>query len=197
MAENKEEANDQSMEEILQSIKRIIADEDGESPDSSATATETPAEEEEKDAVKGSDVLELKDMVEEGSKPEEVAEPEKSDDGDVLAAIDNSLSDAPDETPAPAQEEKADDVLADIDSLLSSETVATSSKALENLKQQAQTTDSELPSTTMNINFRAGHTLEDLVVEALKPELKQWLNTNLPAIVERLVAAEVKKITGS
>ena len=36
--------------------------------------------------------------------------------------------------------------------------------------------------------------IEELVKEALKPELKNWLNKNLPIIVRQLVEKEIKKI---
>lgn len=38
-------------------------------------------------------------------------------------------------------------------------------------------------------------TLESMAVEALKPLLKDWLDANLPAIVERIVQQEVEKLT--
>ena len=36
--------------------------------------------------------------------------------------------------------------------------------------------------------------IEELVREILRPELKRWLNDNLPAIVKQLVDKEIKKI---
>jgi len=36
--------------------------------------------------------------------------------------------------------------------------------------------------------------IEELVKEILRPELKRWLNDNLPAIVKQLVDKEIKKI---
>lgn len=41
----------------------------------------------------------------------------------------------------------------------------------------------------------AGNTLEDLVRELLKPMLREWLDANLPGIVERIVSREVERIT--
>jgi|SRR5580704_402219 hypothetical protein len=38
-------------------------------------------------------------------------------------------------------------------------------------------------------------TLEDVVREALRPMLKSWLDENLPRVVERMVQAEVERIT--
>ncbi|MEJ0009072.1 MAG: DUF2497 domain-containing protein [Alphaproteobacteria bacterium] len=43
--------------------------------------------------------------------------------------------------------------------------------------------------------FRSGNTVEDLVLEVLRPMLKQWLDANLTGIVERLVEREIRKLT--
>ncbi len=40
-----------------------------------------------------------------------------------------------------------------------------------------------------------GHrTLEDMVIELMRPLLKDWLDKNLPAVVERLVQKEIDRI---
>ena len=39
-------------------------------------------------------------------------------------------------------------------------------------------------------------TVEDLMKEMLRPMLKAWLDDNLPAVVERLVQAEIRRVTG-
>lgn len=41
---------------------------------------------------------------------------------------------------------------------------------------------------------RGGPTIEDLVREELRPILKEWLDSNLPALVERLVRAEIERL---
>jgi cell pole-organizing protein PopZ len=38
-------------------------------------------------------------------------------------------------------------------------------------------------------------TVEDLMKEMLRPMLKVWLDDNLPALVERLVKAEIERVT--
>ena len=48
-----------------------------------------------------------------------------------------------------------------------------------------------LANTVLSNNAR---TLEDLVKEMLKPMLKTWLDDNLPAMVERLVRAEIERV---
>jgi uncharacterized protein len=41
-----------------------------------------------------------------------------------------------------------------------------------------------------------GDTLEGLVREMLKPMLREWLDANLPDLVESMVAKEIARITG-
>jgi cell pole-organizing protein PopZ len=43
---------------------------------------------------------------------------------------------------------------------------------------------------------RTGPTIEDLVREEIRPLLKEWLDTNLPPLVERLVRAEIERVVG-
>lgn len=49
-----------------------------------------------------------------------------------------------------------------------------------------------LAHTVLTQNAR---TLEDLVREMLRPMLKTWLDDNLPGIVERLVRAEIERVS--
>ncbi len=50
---------------------------------------------------------------------------------------------------------------------------------------------SSLSHTLLSTNAR---TLEDLVQDMMKPMLKTWLDDNLPTIVERLVRAEIERV---
>jgi cell pole-organizing protein PopZ len=49
-----------------------------------------------------------------------------------------------------------------------------------------------LAHTVLSQNPR---TLEDLVRDMLKPMLKEWLDANLPDMVERLVRAEIERVS--
>lgn len=49
-----------------------------------------------------------------------------------------------------------------------------------------------LAATVLSNNAR---TLEDLVKEMLRPMLKNWLDDNLPSLVERLVRAEIERVS--
>ena len=42
----------------------------------------------------------------------------------------------------------------------------------------------------------AGNPLESMLREMLRPMLRDWLDTNLPTIVERMVAGEIARISG-
>lgn len=44
--------------------------------------------------------------------------------------------------------------------------------------------------------YRGGPTIEDLVREEIRPLLKQWLDQNLPPLVERLVRTEIERVVG-
>jgi cell pole-organizing protein PopZ len=41
-----------------------------------------------------------------------------------------------------------------------------------------------------------GPTVEDIVREEIRPLLKDWLNANLPPLVERLVRVEIERVVG-
>jgi cell pole-organizing protein PopZ len=49
-----------------------------------------------------------------------------------------------------------------------------------------------LANTVLGNNAR---TLEDLVKEMLRPMLKSWLDDNLPGLVERIVKAEIERVS--
>jgi uncharacterized protein len=179
MSEQIDSKQEQSMEEILQSIKRIIADDE-----IAENSSEKKYAEVRLNGVE-SDVLELTELVE--------ALPVEPVVQDVLNAIDAKLEVAPPPTPPAAKHE---DILDNIDSLISNEAAAATSNALHNFKaMQHNAATPQMPQPSLN--FRGGTTIEDLVIEALKPELRDWLNANLPSMVERMVAAEIKKIAGN
>lgn len=69
--------------------------------------------------------------------------------------------------------------------IMSSDALAASRQALSNLSRLIVKPESA-----------GSDTLEGLVREMLKPMLKDWLDAHLPAIVERVVAQEVARITG-
>jgi uncharacterized protein len=160
------------MEDILSSIKRIIAEDSeaalssprvkrsvGLSPLSRAEPVDEVSEEDE-------EVLELTDpvAVEPGPEPEPV----------VLAV-----------KPVAAPKAKADAVPADPKPTLVSPTTAEASR----------TSLAALSAMIVKPETAGSDTLEGLVREMLKPMLADWLDAKLPEIVERQVAQEIARIS--
>jgi cell pole-organizing protein PopZ len=59
----------------------------------------------------------------------------------------------------------------------------------------AAAVDSAFNSLAHTVLVQNARTLEDLVREMLKPMLKTWLDDNLPKMVERLVRAEIERVS--
>jgi uncharacterized protein len=159
-----------SMEEILSSIKRIIAEE-GEAPSrprrpSRAAPAPAPADE----------VLELSDPIPAAPAP-------------APGPVDSLRRDRPQALPAepdPAPE-RLEAVAASpehtAEPIASPRTVGASRDALQSLSRMMVKPDAG-----------ADGTLEGLVREMLRPMLRDWLDQNLPQIVETAVAREVARI---
>ncbi len=57
--------------------------------------------------------------------------------------------------------------------------------------------DSAFNTLAQTVLVHNARTLEDLVREMLRPMLKSWLDDNLPGMVERLVRAEIERVSRS
>jgi uncharacterized protein len=138
--------NEPSMDEILSSIKKIIADDDRikkAAPKTAAKPAAVPTSQAEPTVIEET-VLELTEAVE----------------------MDNETSDLLDDSKA--------------------QSLARSFSTLQTLAE---------PGATPQI-VRSGETsLEGLTRELLRPMLKEWLDTNLPPIVEAMVEREIARIT--
>jgi cell pole-organizing protein PopZ len=55
--------------------------------------------------------------------------------------------------------------------------------------------DSAFNTLAQTVLVQNARTLEDLVREMLRPMLKIWLDDNLPGLVERLVRAEIERVS--
>jgi uncharacterized protein len=55
--------------------------------------------------------------------------------------------------------------------------------------------DSAFNALAQTVLVQNARTLEDLVREMLRPMLKTWLDDNLPGMVERLVRAEIERVS--
>jgi len=55
--------------------------------------------------------------------------------------------------------------------------------------------DSAFNTLAHTVLVQNARTLEDLVREMLRPMLKSWLDDNLPTMVERIVRAEIERVS--
>jgi cell pole-organizing protein PopZ len=166
--------NEPSMEEILSSIKRIIA----EDSDSLTPRRGTPGAESEDEP----DVLEL---TQPWGEAEALDQPEPEPEPESIAVEEApALASAP---VAPQPEPRAPGAFdTDADALLSATTEAATRHALASLSRMV--VKPEDPA--------ADNTLEGLVRDMLRPMLKDWLDANLPGIVQATVDREVARISG-
>ena len=173
MADNKT-AQEPSMEEILSSIRRIIAEDEpgGQAAAGGERAAELAARTQDVDD-EDDDVLELTEIV---AEPEPPAAPPP-----VTAA-------APAPSPPPRViEEPPTMSVQSAEPLISPVAASASTNAFARLAKAAAPDDKRAVSV-------AGISVEQLVVDLLTPMLRDWLDQNLPGIVERVVEQEVKKL---
>ena len=69
----------------------------------------------------------------------------------------------------------------------------TSGRLISNATSAA--VDSAFNALAQTVLTQNARTLEDLVREMLRPMLKTWLDDNLPGMVERLVRAEIERVS--
>jgi cell pole-organizing protein PopZ len=145
-------SNEPSMEDILSSIKRIIAEE-GESAVTARTR-----------------------------RPARAAQPAPVVDEDEILELSEPV---PAESRLPAEPE-AEPEVADIpaEPILSATTAQATRGPLEALSRMIVKPD-----------VAGSDTLEGMVREMLRPMLREWLDANLPRMVEEMVQREIARIT--
>jgi len=153
-----------SMEEILASIRRIISEDEEEQAPPTKPVETKKPELTLKPAPQ---VAEEKPSTVTPIKAEEPQKPVASDDEGIEMIKQNV---------AEAMEQDADEEIID------QATAEVASQAFRNLSQ------------SVRISEGPGRTLEDIVVEMLRPMVKEWLDANLPAIVEEKVEEEVQRV---
>jgi cell pole-organizing protein PopZ len=205
-------AQEPTMEEILASIRRIISEDDApaeaapaaaaadapapepeaapapepapepEPVVSSATMDEAPSEDE--TAPPEEDVLEL-------TEPYEAPAEESIGDLDISAAepfpgaSESVFTEAPIEVHTPEHPSVATTAY---DNLVGDSAAASAASAFAGLASTLKKPEPMEPSTS------SGPTLDELARSLLRPMLKEWLDANLPAIVEAQVRKEVERI---
>jgi uncharacterized protein len=195
-----------SMEEILASIRRIIAEDDSEKP--AQRPAETASAELNPDAAVASlaaepvmdappsasptariGALSASAKTTRSSTVLDLTEPMASSASRSAApAVDSSLASAP---PAPMDHTVTNDAVS----------VSQSSGAHDDARGGLMSSatnaavDSAFNALAQTVLVQNARTLEDLVREMLRPMLKVWLDDNLPGMVERLVRAEIERVS--
>jgi cell pole-organizing protein PopZ len=208
-------AKDTSVEEILASIRRIIADDDAAKapkaepktadvtapppPNAAAARPAPPAQPPPAAAAiaaaAASPAVDLDAMLDD---IEEVADAPRADGTapDVLDLTESMAAPAP-----PTQGFRTIDAQSDIvfdDGPMDSEPRPTSSQDARRSGLMSDATsaavDSAFNALAQTVLVHNARTLEDLVREMLRPLLQTWLDDNLPNLVERLVRAEIERV---
>ncbi|MEM1195072.1 MAG: DUF2497 domain-containing protein [Pseudomonadota bacterium] len=149
--------NEASVEDILESIKKVIARDNRKDPSSASRPGKSLSDEDISDTRNEAEVLELSNMIAE-------------DELDEISA-----------------EESNEDPLAP---LVREEVRGAMQENLAALTMLAE------PGAKPQI-VRSGETsLEGLTRDLLRPMLAEWLDKNLPPMVEKMVQAEISRIVG-
>lgn len=168
--------NDPSMEEILASIKRIIADDTAAAMDKPRPRNrETAQSATPKPASAPDEVLELTDQVVTEADAAEPAEPIIEQPAAWPAFEPEKAALSANDSGAPATEPE----------LISATTAEASRQAF-----------AMLSSSVARTPAGQDQTLEGLVREMLRPMLKEWLDARLPELVEGVVQREIARIAG-
>lgn len=153
-----------SIEEILASIRQIIADDDEEPAKPAPAPAPAPVKD---------DVLELTDVIRD--------EPEEE-------RIVVDLRDHEEELPPPPPPRRAAEPEPEPEPEGSILTDNAAHAALQGFARLAARTPVERQS------HLAGITLEDIVRDLMRPMLRDWLDQNLPPLIEKLVAKELQRL---
>ena len=153
-----------SIEEILASIRQIIADDDEEPAKPDPQPAAAPVKD---------DVLELTDVIRD--------EPEEE-------RIVVDLRDHEEELPPPPPPRRAPEPEPEPEPEGSILTDNAAHAALQGFARLAARTPVERQS------HLAGITLEDIVRDLMRPMLRDWLDQNLPPLIEKLVAKELQRL---
>ena len=199
MSEEAKSKQEPSMEEILASIRRIISEDDIDDAKSNDTAVEEGVEEENDDVLELTDVVEDEEPVQEIEPAEEEA-PQSQDDIDTLFdEADLSNTDDEIELVEEEEEESPTEVAAEVTPLPIA-AVAPEGSILDEAPATAAT--GSLSGLVAMVDAAHGtpigngnRTIEDLVKEVMRPMIKEWLDDNLPALVERVVRREVERLS--
>jgi cell pole-organizing protein PopZ len=201
-------AQEPSMEEILASIRRIIADDDANKTTSRAPEPPKPAPPPpappvhvEPPAAVSRPVLE---------EPPAAAQNSFSNEGvadqaaDILDLTESMTAPTPEPVAAPAPaslpqfqtiDGSSDIGFAEANERPAPQPVYDDTRNRLMSGHTSAAVDSAFNALAQTVLVQNARTLEDLVREMLRPMLKTWLDDNLPGLVERLVRAEIERVS--
>ncbi len=103
--------------------------------------------------------------------------------------------------PKPAMESSEEDVLELTEASAEPESISEAPMAQTLVSPNAESASraalGALSALIVKPEVHGSDTLEGLVREMLRPMLREWLDANLPQVVESLVAKEIARITGN
>jgi cell pole-organizing protein PopZ len=190
-----------SVDQILQSIKKVLArDAERASATREGIAPPAPAAALAPDPVEPADeeeAADLRDAAEPAGagwpQPDALPEEPRLAEAELIEPADELIEDEADGEAEPAVLADGPHTPADADvaaPLTSEATAASIRNALAALAMLAE------PGAPLPGSEEGSAALNARVREVLRPMLSQWLEANLPAIVEREVRAEIARITG-
>ena len=176
-----------SIEEILASIRRIISDdaEPGKAAEAGSDAPPRPAD---PPADEPDDVLELTQVVDEefAPPPPPPPVPPRSPPPSEVR-LDLAPEPEPEPAPPPPRPRVESPSASAGAGLLSAASAAAAATSLSRLTSKRTDSLGQMPVGT--------RTVEELVMELLRPMLQEWVDDNLPSIVEELVERELRRLS--
>jgi cell pole-organizing protein PopZ len=182
-------AAEPSMEEILASIRRIIADDSGTqartaprvvTPSASTDMQSHPGAPLSEPPAPENDILELTQPVDAPAAFTPVGGP------DIAFREEEPHAPEPQMAPPPPPPPSAPRPMTHSAPVMSDERIMSASSSVA-----VSAAFNSLAATVLSDNAR---TLEDIVKDMMRPMLKNWLDENLPGMVERIVRAEIERV---
>lgn len=184
----KSEPHEPSMEDILASIRRILAEDGGFTPDVVPPAPAPAPAATPQRAFRAAEALPAMPAGE-----DETALPEPADDPASVAALAAELFEmrrAPQPPPRRLPPLDEDVLMLSPDMRAGGHKLVSTQAAVESTDVLSQLARAILDRRDIAVGTRA-ITLEDMVREMLRPLLREWLDRNLPYLIERLVKKEI------
>ena len=176
-----EDGAEPSMEDILASIRRILAEEEEEEGGEEVAAAPEPTPEPEPAPIPES---------EPEPEPEPVmAAPEPEP---VMAAPEPAPPPTP--TPPPPMPSEMEEILELTPDMVAAPELVSSPTFQSGADMLSELAKAILDQRDMSVGGSRDITLETMVREMLKPILREWLDRNLPYLIERLVKKEIDKM---